>query len=318
VLNGHREVVVSAVRERLELLFSDDQFPDDPFDRVVRGYTDFVIPFEKYEGHPSRKAADGRWRIVCSLSLIDQLVERVFYTDFVNPVKEDYPFSGVCIGISFTDEGTDEFARNIPTQDLYSTDVSGFDRSQDASYIRACVDRRLVTLPNGMEKLSRAIRRHNECMMHPVFAVPTRGHAELYVSSRPKCMLSGRFVTTFFNSDIRMDLAFLAGASYAKACGDDCLEVHKNPAIVERYSELGYKLREPLLMKSDQIEFCSHSYKRGPNSASLSSWPKALHKLVTRPVTPELVEAFLHEVRHNPNLPDIARVLMEDGVLHFA
>lgn len=318
MLDGHSDVVIDAVCDRLELLFSNEVFPTHPLDRVVTGYTDFIIPFEKYEGHPSRKAQQGRWRIVSSLSLVDQLVERVFYTDFVEPVKEDYPSSGVCIGISFTDEGTDEFARSIPVDNLYSTDVSGFDRSQDASYIRACVDRRLATLPSGMEKLRKAIRRHNECMMHPVFAVPTRGAAELYISTRPKCMLSGRYVTTFFNSDIRMDLAFLAQASYAKACGDDCLEVHADDNIVERYSELGYKLRQPQLMKAEQIEFCSHSYSRGPNHASLSSWPKALHKLVTRPVTPELVEAFLHEIRHNSNLPHIASVLLEDGVLHFA
>lgn len=320
MLDDNREVVVEAAIARLELLFSNASFPEDPWTRVLEGWFDPVMPFEKFEGHPSRKARERRFRIVTCLSLVDQLVERVLYSDFVNVVKEDFPNSGVVIGIGFTDTQSRMFAEVAARDGLYSTDISGMDRSLDASYPRACIERRCDDLGPGFSAYKRAMRRENECTLDPVFAVLDYSCARLYVGERPKGMLSGRFVTTYFNSDMRCDMAFLAGAQSVKACGDDCLEFHDDGAnLVDTYSSLGFKLRDPLRLDDKQIEFCSHSYDANRGwVCSLSSWPKALHRLCTRKVGQVHIDAFLHEVRHNENFAELSDLIHTPGVLHLA
>lgn len=320
MLAQHKELVVDAVVERLRLLFTAE-LPDGPMDRVNRGFVDFVLPFEKFEGHPSRKARDGRWRIVTGLSLVDQLVERVLYSDFVETVKEAYPRAGVVIGIGFTDEMAYEFCESLNRRNLWSTDVSGMDRSLHASYLRECVERRLRVLPiSGFDSYRRAVRSHNECLLDPVFAVTTHGHARLYVSYEPGGMLSGRFVTTYFNSDMRIDMAYLAGASGARATGDDCLENHdKTEAeIVKAYDDLGFKLRDPVLI-TDDVFYCSHRFIKSKSwKPALDSWPKALHKLASRKINYDLIDVFLHEVRHNDNYHELKSLLEEEGAVHLA
>jgi hypothetical protein len=314
-------VIVEATVDRLYKLFTADNFPDDPLDRVTMGFVDFVLPFEKFEGHPKRKAVDGRWRIVTCLSLVDQLVERVLYTDFVRAVKDSYPHSGVVIGIGFTDDCAKEFASIIPKKGVYSTDISGMDRSLDATYVRACVKRRQDTLGSGFDSYKLAMSRHNECMLDPVFAVDTpTGRSKLFVGCKPKGMLSGRYVTTYFNSDIRVDMAHLAGADFVKATGDDCLERHEDGVnLISVYKELGFVLRDPVLLDGSMIEYCSHTYRESKGwKPALSSWPKALHKLCSRPVTSEYVDIFLHEVRHNTQYDEFKELLSLKGVLHLA
>jgi hypothetical protein len=287
-----------------------DEFPSDPLQRVVEGYCDFVTPFEKFEGHPARKAVDGKWRIVTCLSLVDQLCERFFYTDFIRNVKESYPNSGVTIGIGFTDQMAKSFCRLIP-KGVYSTDISGMDRSIDATYVnqnvRSCVER----LPHGCSKLSRAMYRHNDCMLDPVFALDTySGRSRLYVGTGPKGMLSGRYVTTFFNSRSRVDMAFLAGATFVRACGDDCLEQHlPGVDLVKVYEGLGFVLRNPQYLNGSLIEFCSHTFRSPEFKPELSSWPKALYKLATRKTTLEQKLAFLYEVRHHPRYVEFKKVI---------
>jgi hypothetical protein len=319
VLDKHRRLIVNGAVHRILILGNRD-LPEDPLERVLEGFADFVIPFEKFEGHPARKARDGKWRIVSCLSLVDQLVERVLYSDFIDPVKEDYPNSGAVIGIGFTDELSRQFCETIP-DGVYSTDISGMDRSLHASYVRACVERKIETLGPRFIKYKRVMRAHNECMLHPVFAVPTKNsRAQLFVGHEPKGMLSGRFVTTFFNSDIRVDMAYLAGASFVKACGDDCLEKHDctDAELIAKYERLGFKLRDPELLTERLIKFCSHSFRRADDyKASLDSWPKALHKLASRPILQSHVAAFLYEVRHNPEYAELAGLLAKEGVLHL-
>jgi hypothetical protein len=321
VLDDNRKVVVDAVVDRLELLFSDNEFPEDPWERVKGGWFDPVMPFEKFEGHPERKAALNRWRIVTCMSLIDQLVERILYNDFVEPVKEDFPNSGVVIGIGFTDMQGKEFAESVAREGLLSTDISGMDRSLDASYPRACIARRCDALPSvGFDRYRRAMHRQNECTLDPVFAVLTFGRAELYVSPEPKGMLSGRFVTTYFNSEMRTDMAFLTGASFVRACGDDCLEFHEDPSdIPAKYRDLGFTVRDPVVLDERHIEFCSHSYDKGNDwKPALTSWPKAMHRLCTRTINQVHVDAFYYEVRNNMNLLEMRHALEEPGVLHLA
>jgi hypothetical protein len=242
------------------------------------------------------------------------------YSDFVASVKEDFPNSGVVIGIGFTDMQSKLFAEGVAKDGLCSTDISGMDRSLDASYPRACLKRRCSSLKGRYYAYKRAMWRQNECTLDPVFVVLDYGPAVLYVGEKAKGMLSGRFVTTYFNSDMRCDMAYLAGAEEARACGDDCLEFHVDGAnLVDIYAELGFKLRDPVCLDKRHIEFCSHSYDADRDwKSSLTSWPKALHRLCTRKINDVHVEAFLYEVRHNENFADLHDIVRTPGVLHFA
>lgn len=310
--------IIEAATDRLVLLFGDT-FPDSPIARIRLGYQDFVKPFLKNEPHPSRKSKSGGWRIVICLTLVDQLVERVLYTNFINAVKYAYPGPGVVIGIGFTDEQSLQFNKSLDrTKPMMSTDVEGWDRSVDETWTHEFAERRRRALPStGFIRYGVAITRNNEIMVDPVYIVDVGGdETHLYMRGSPGGIISGRLLTNFMGGDIRLEVAFQAGAEYAKACGDDCIEVHANQAsVVERYRKLGFKLRKPVKLKDTELEFCSHEYSKDSNyKPRLTSWPKAFHKLLTRKVDSVQVRAFLYECRNNENFEALRGYVEE----HFA
>lgn len=81
----------------------------EPFDFVRFGLKDPSSVFIKDEPHPRRKVIDKRYRCITPVSLIDQLVESVLFTEMSTVMKTAKFWNGSAIGIGFHDEGNQEF-----------------------------------------------------------------------------------------------------------------------------------------------------------------------------------------------------------------
>jgi hypothetical protein len=314
-ISAYRREIVEAVAARLILLSSAEANDLSPAALVRAGYRDLVSPFIKNELHPPRKARSGKWRIVQCVSLVDQLVERVLYSLPVMALKIRYPRSDAVVGIGFTDHMTSEFydvVMSDMTKDACATDVSGWDTTVGASYIREASEALIRSCTNPTEEWARAVRGHVHGLLNPAFLVPVKGGFEVVSRNRPGGMLSGSFLTTTFNTLARLDVSRLAGSVRCKAAGDDAIELFP-PGVdpVEAYRALGFKLRlEP---RDDGFVFCSHLYPHlSPDKAPLLSWRKAVANflLLGKP-SPEQKVALRHELRHNPELKWIDSLIDE-------
>jgi hypothetical protein len=294
---------------------------------VKEGLHDVVTPFEKWEPHPERKSRLGKWRIVNCLSVVDQIIERVILGPAIEEVKYRYPSSGAVIGIGFSDEHSTKFANEVDRTsavtgvDGKSTDVAGWERTLDRSYIQMDAEMIAGRLKNPKQhrNLIRLIRLHALMITNPLFLVPnmTDNVYELVARSVPGGMLSGSFLTTMYNTLARLDVSYLAGSLASKASGDDCLEWSKytEEEMVSEYKALGYELRDITPINQDEFHYCSHTmYREGGGFVSaLDSWVKALYTALSKPITLEREAGFKFEVRHNKNRDALIKALSDFG-----
>lgn len=323
LLKSANQELVTECCVRLEKILFSEEMPTDPVEIYKQNFHGLVTPFEKWEPHPPRKAKNGKWRIVNCLSVVDQVVERVLFTPAVKAVKASYPVSGAVVGIGFSDDHVKHFAKEVTsTPHLgWSSDVGGWERSLDASYVKEASEnliRNMESFDND-SILVRAIRRHAHMITNPVFIVSTPDYSlyELVVRENMGGMLSGSYMTTLYNTMCRLDVSYLAGIEKPRAAGDDCLDGTKmsKDALSKGYSKLGYTLRDVEPITRDKFSFCSHTFrcKDGKWSAQLESWPKALFKTLTRPLTPEREAAFHYEMRNNDNYQAMVNCINEFG-----
>jgi len=89
VLTSHGELVCRAVIARIHLLASQD-VPEDSYEIVEKRMADPVRFFVKNEPHPMRKLINKRFRLIGSVSLVDQNVERLLFTEQNKAEIADY------------------------------------------------------------------------------------------------------------------------------------------------------------------------------------------------------------------------------------
>jgi len=307
-------------------MITTTEIVDDPAWYYQNNLHGLVHPFEKDEPHPPRKAVLGKWRIVNGLCIIDQLIERVLFRPFVDQLKSLYPCSAAVVGVGFSDDHSSllssEIVDSFTMSRTYAMDVSGWERSLGRNLLIAASELLIARIrnPQNYKCVIHCIRLHIRMLTNPLLIVPSsdRTSYELVARSNPSGMLSGSYMTTTYNTLSRVLIAYDCGALSVKAAGDDSIE--ELPCSIEeyrrRYEEVGFTLREVELLDNNNIKFCSHHFRRvGTESwvASLESWPKALHSVLSKKITPELRSAFLYEVRHNPNKVALATALEEYG-----
>jgi hypothetical protein len=80
LIKEERDMIIELVLNRLERLAYSD-LGTEPVDLVQCGMVDPVRMFVKDEPHSSRKRREKRWRLISGVSLVDQLIERLLFTD---------------------------------------------------------------------------------------------------------------------------------------------------------------------------------------------------------------------------------------------
>nr|QOY47063.1 RNA-dependent RNA polymerase [Turnip yellows virus] len=314
------------LQKMLEVSFEDM----GPEELIRNGLCDPIRLFVKGEPHKQAKLDEGRYRLIMSVSLVDQLVARVL---FQNQNKREIALwraipSKPGFGLS-TDEQVLDFVKGLarqvgttPTEVvanwknyLTPTDCSGFDWSvadwmlHDDMIVR---NRLTIDLNPATERLRSCWLR---CISNSVLCL---SDGTLLAQTHPGVQKSGSYNTSSSNSRIRVMAAFHTGAAWAMAMGDDALE--SNPADLAAYKRLGFKVEV-----SGQLEFCSHIF-RAPDLALPVNENKMIYKLIygynpgsgnAEVVSNYLAACFsvLNELRHDPASVELLYSWLVDPVL---
>ncbi|DAZ87620.2 TPA_asm: P1-P2 fusion protein [Piper methysticum polerovirus] len=286
---------------------------------VREGLCDPVRLFVKGEPHKTSKLDEGRYRLIMSISLVDQLVARVLFQQQNKleialwraiPSKPGFGLS--------TDGQVHEFLASLARQVGVSerellahwreyvlpTDCSGFDWSVSSWMMADEMEvRNRLTMQNT--PLCRRLRAAwLKCIENSVLC--TSGG--LLLSQKiPGVQKSGSYNTSSTNSRVRVMAAYHCGAPWVMAMGDDALE---SPITnLRKYADLGFKVEV-----SEQLEFCSHVFEQSGLAIPVNT-AKMLYKLI-HGYEPEcgnfevqmnyIAACFsvLNELRHLPSLVD--------------
>ncbi len=275
VLDEHRPLVVRMVKSRLRLLSTGDCRALTAEEKVKQGFCDPVRLFVKNEPHGVEKATTKRWRLIMSVSLVDQLVERVLNARLNKSEVahwREIPSKG---GSSmYQTDDVKEILQWIGSSTVAEADISGFDWSVKYWELLADVLLRVRLSPGASERWQRALLMRVECLALSVFSLSDGRLIAQLVKGIQK---SGSYNTTPTNSHIRVMLALLAGAEKAIAIGDDGLESFVESAP-EAYASMGH----PLKMYSkcvDKANFCSMLIKFD-GSCDPVTWDKTFFRFL--------------------------------------
>ncbi|AIY62169.1 P1-P2 fusion protein [Sauropus yellowing virus] len=289
---------------------------------VQLGLCDPIRTFVKGEPHKQAKLDEGRYRLIMSVSLVDQMVARVL---FQQQNKREIALwraipSKPGFGVS-SDEQVAEFisllAQSVGKTPIETvgewkkyiipTDCSGFDWSvaewmlDDDMEVR----NRLTANNNGLLRKLRAVWL--QCIKQSVLCL---SDGSLLAQRIPGIQKSGSYNTSSSNSRIRVMCALHCGAPWAIAMGDDALEgVGSDLAL---YHKLGLKVEV-----SPKLEFCSHLFESETLALPVNI-NKMLWKLIYgyNPASGNLevisnylaaCASVMHEMRHLPDKVDIIK-----------
>jgi len=231
-----------------------------------------------------------------------QICERVLLTWAVEGLK-DFPFSPITTGIGFTDQQsrlfTDEVRDKFDDRPFSESDISGWDRI--VAYWMMMLALYLLFLliphPEDYKILRRGLEVWILLSTNPLYIIGAILWYQMFVGRMP----SGSFLTTLWNGLMRLLIAALCSAWYAKVAGDDCLEGSDDvDATLARYASLGIQVREFQIATPDHFSFCSHEFITTGDvlRVELQTWPKAMFKFLTSRVkTYEQVAALRYEFR---------------------
>lgn len=329
-----RAKVVDAVIERVELLSNRQVYGKTAVELVEGGYVDPVRIFVKQEPHNIEKIKAGRFRLISSVSIVDQLVERLLFSlqnKTEIEVWEDIPSKP---GIGLTDESLHSVqaqARKMLERggEIAEADISGWDWSVQSwellgeAYMRVKLAGLSSNLPhNGEppitygEPFSEIVFARYHCLGLSVFGL---SDGELYAQKLPGIQLSGSYTTSSSNSRMRVLAARLIGARWAMAMGDDCLE-QMVPGAAGRYAALGHVVKDYQKASLNSFTFCSHHFTMTDAGSRFEplNWGKTFYRLLSQKANSEmdacmLLAQFRQEMRHSPFLNDMMAVLERVG-----
>ncbi|QBR53289.1 RNA-dependent RNA polymerase [Siratro latent polerovirus] len=303
--------------DRLEKLSKVDAGRLTAEELVQQGLCDPIRVFVKGEPHKKSKLDEGRYRLIMSVSLVDQLVARVLFQEQNKKEIQQWRVvpSKPGFGLS-TDGQVSEFTEalahkvGVTPQELIAnwrdhlvpTDCSGFDWSVADWMLDDDIEVR-NRLTRGLTPITAAMRRAwKHCIANSVLCL---SDGTLLAQCVPGVQKSGSYNTSSSNSRIRVMCAYHAGATWCCAMGDDALEsVDSNLA---EYKRLGLKVEV-----SGKLEFCSHIFE-SPSLATPVNVGKMLYKLIfgynpgcanLEVIANYLAACFsvFNELRHDPEL----------------
>ena len=279
---------------------------------VLGGFVDPIRVFVKNEFHTVEKCRTGRYRLICSLSIVDEVVERLLYSN-QNKIEIaswlDIPSKP---GIGFTDAMNREVWNRRKDVVLAGkaawADISGWDWNVKQWMLEADSEiRSRLVWGVGADEFRALAAVQSSIMENNVFVLSS---GEMFAQVEPGIMLSGRYVTSSTNSRMRILAARLVGAEWADAAGDDSLEDYV-PGALESYDSMGLLVKYYEKCSDGRFSFCSHEYSE--EACFLESWEKGLLNLLQGPYDEERHSQFLYEYRGSPQLRSCVELIQRSG-----
>lgn len=305
LLDEHYDLVRDTAMVRLELLArANPQWVSSltAGELVAHGLTDEVRVFVKNELHNEEKVRQGRMRIIMSISVIDQIVERVLHGGQNGVEISRWEHIPSKPGLGLHDEGLKSLEQQIARlHKPLSSDVSGFDWSVPQWALDWDADCRVAL--SGAGVLASAIRNRTKALS---LSRLVYSDGLCWDQEVPGIQKSGSYNTSSTNSRIRFCLMLIAARRRGElgdglSMGDDAVESCDDATrIVEVYASMGFKLKDP----SRELEFCSYRFL-GEGRFEPVRWHKMLAGLLSTVPRDadhanELLVALRYELRHSP------------------
>jgi hypothetical protein len=274
---------------------------------------DVVRLFIKKEPHGAKKIVSKRWRIISCLSLVDQILDRILHTGQNKLEILLHSHIPSCSGLGFdTVNDIEEFkskvSRNAKGGKIASADVSGFDWSVQEWELLFDADCRIALAHAENTAYAVLVIARIHCICRSVLATDD-GTMYAQTAEHYGIQKSGTFNTASTNSRIRIILAWLIGADWAIAMGDDCLEEPVDDATA-KYALYGHPLKM-YDIQDGRYEFCSHYFSE--NGVYPSNPAKSVFRLLSHDViSADLMTAMIHFMRAHPDLAGLLSLLQQD------
>jgi hypothetical protein len=267
--------------------------------------------FVKNEPHKVEKIKAGRLRIISSVSLVDQLVEKTLYKA-QNQAEidrwEEYPSKP---GLGLNDEGLESLWKGVHSWGpgpKWESDFVAWDWGVQEWEMLFEADVRAELADMVGTTYHRILRNRMRCEANTVFMT---SDGKLYAQLQAGKRCSGSQNTGAGNSKMRVARGYMCGAVHIMAMGDDSVEM--GPATLEeKYRGMGFNLKMMRQTEGDGFEFCSmHIYKRGDMIVGEPvNWARTFYRLLWASGDyAARLQQFQYEMRHSPHLPTCLGIL---------
>lgn len=325
-MKNNKKLVIELVLDRLALYMKYDGSElkaKSPIELVQMGLVDPVRVFIKNEPHKRDKIQTGRYRLISSVSMVDEIIERILFqkqdtVEILNcatiPSKPGIGFSQdeqIRSLIKHVREMVEKVGKDY---DLVEDDMTGWDFS--VKYWMLIADFRARCLLNKTEwkpgnLWAHCARTRITCMAYSVFVT---SDGEMYAQGARGIMKSGSKITSSTNSRVHFIVAHICGAALGMEQGDDGLNMYKKGEVEkvrELYREMGLKPKLFKISSPDDFEFCSYRFTGGV--AEPLNWAKTTYRFLCNKVEPdaEICVQFKHELRHSPHYLTAKRLVLQ-------
>lgn len=276
VMENFGDFIWDLVSERLNLMqkYADIYKTLGPVDLIRYGLSDPVKVFVKDEPHKMEKIRSGKVRIISSVSLVDQIIERLLHgVQNVNEI-DMWPDCPSKPGLGLHDDGMKAITQNLKDLlalrgEVMCTDVSGWDWSCQEWELEDDMECRIRLSGAPSDGLFAMLCRFNAHVVARSVYVDPDGF--MWAQVNPGVQNSGRYCTSSSNSRMRVLLTLMArlksgmdplvdGKCGIIAMGDDSVEVAL-PGILECMVELGHTIKMTEFSKTiEGVEFCSQVF----------------------------------------------------------
>ncbi len=304
------DFIVSVVISRLKLLLCNDCL-GTPMSLVDESLCDAVSLFVKNEPHPEKKFLSKRWRLISSVSLVDQVIDRLLHTR-QNKVEIFLWYKLPSLpGMGLTTETDYKRILRAATKraekhgtGIACADVSGFDWSIKEWQIMLDAEIRTKLMRGCPSYVRDLMMRRARCLCRTLYSTP---QGKLISQDVLGVVKSGTFNTSSTNSRVRVLMAWAVGAEWCVAMGDDSLEAPVEHAV-EKYAELGHRVTD-YNVAEDTFEFCSHTFHMDGSGWYPTDPVKSLYGSGVKGFRAEADQALRNYVQRHPHRDKYLEVL---------
>lgn len=261
------QMLINCVCQRLVLLHNVDS--RDAISNVRIGLCDPIRIFIKQEPHSAKKATTETWRLIHSVSVVDQIIERLLFGRYQKWCIANYMRIPQKPG--FGDNLIDwEHLAQVKSlfKDPKDSDATSWDLTFDAVDHDILAEIRCYATRYN-EYFERVTRNYMEVHKQSIF---TLSDGTWIVQEVQALMNSGRFCTGSGNSDVRSFTSWIVAMMTTKqliqiqqnfVMGDDCVE--DNEASVKELEAFYANIGKIMTFHDarEGFEFCSHRVEGG-------------------------------------------------------
>jgi hypothetical protein len=311
LIKSHHDLIVKVALRRLNMLNSLDFNPDlTEMEMFTLGLLDVSRVFVKNEPHPIAKLISQRFRLIVSVSIVDELICRLIFGKRITTYAMSTHMLVSQPGAGYdTDEQAHVFWQRLKplVSKLKESDVSAFDFSLQPWMFEEThkLDLLLTSYPTGCSRDTSCYGRiSTNYVTTSTKTLLSTSDGRVYTLEHPGIQLTGKYWTAWKNSQIRELLIYCVGGTWGQTYGDDSVEDSPGD-LIAKYLEIGIRVTDVRnCSDTNTVNFCSMEFGDGIHRRT--NVAKPLFNLIHKPnLMVADIKAFMEDFRHNPEIPEL-------------